>query len=262
MEIITLLKIGGKILDDEPTLDQLLDDFCALSGPKVLIHGGGKAATEMAARLGLEAMMVEGRRVTDAAMLEVVVMVYAGLVNKQVVAKIQARGQTSVGLTGADFGLMLAHKRPVVRVDYGWVGDVDQVDGPRVQWLLDHGVLPVVAPITHDGRGQLLNTNADTMAAAIANALAPLAPVRLVYSFEKPGVLRDPTDDHSVISLITPSLFLQYREAGVIAGGMVPKLEAACSALEAGVEEVVICQAKALRQVGTPGFVGTVIRKD
>ncbi|MDP5170461.1 MAG: acetylglutamate kinase [Bacteroidia bacterium] len=258
--MITVLKIGGKVLDNAAQLDQLIADFASLAGGKLLVHGGGKAATDLAARLGIEATMVDGRRITDDAMLEVVTMVYGGLMNKQVVAKLQALGQNAVGLTGADLNVIRAHKRPVSSIDYGWVGDIDQVDAPQLLALIREGILPVMAPLTHDGLGHLLNTNADTIASSVACALAADGPVRLVYSFEKPGVLSDPNDDFSVIPLITPSIYEAHKSAGIVSGGMIPKLDNAFDALQAGVEEVIICQASSVAHIGTESFVGTILR--
>ncbi len=260
--MISILKIGGKVLDDAQQLQALLASFVQLPGPKILVHGGGKAATDLAARLGLPATMVEGRRVTDAAMLEVVTMVYGGLLNKQVVAALQALGCPALGLTGADLDLIRAHKRPVGTVDFGWVGDIDRVDADRLKWLLDGGFLPVLAPLTHDGQGHLLNTNADTIASNVAQAVASFAPVRLVFAFERPGVLRDPGNDASVIPLITPELYASLKAEGVISGGMIPKLDNAFEAIAMGVQEVVICLASALPTIDQPGFTGTRIRQE
>ena len=208
MRNITVIKVGGAIVEDEARLDDLLDRFARVDGPKVLVHGGGRRATKVAAALGIETKMVDGRRVTDADMLEVVTMVYGGLVNKNVVARLQARGVNALGLTGADMNVMLSHRRPLKNgVDYGFVGDVDKVDGQALTSLLERGVIPVMAPLTHDGKGSLLNTNADTIAAETAKGLAPYYDVTLVFCFEKRGVLRDADDDDSVI----PSLNRQWH---------------------------------------------------
>lgn len=246
MEEITVIKVGGKICEEPATLDRLLADFASLPGRKALVHGGGRAATSLATRLGVETRMVEGRRVTDDAMLEVVTMVYGGLVNKRIVAGLQARGVNALGMTGADMNIILSHKRPVTTVDYGWAGDVDRADGAALRMLVEGGVVPVIAPLTHDGHGHILNTNADTMAAETAKALAGYYDVRLVYCFEKNGVLAREDDDQSVIPTIDASLYGRLRAEGVVTGGMIPKLENALGTVRAGVREVVITRASAI----------------
>ena len=255
MEKLTIIKVGGKIVEEEATLHQLLDDFAALSGYKVLVHGGGRSATRLATRLGIESRMVNGRRITDAETLNVVTMVYGGLVNKNIVAGLQARGINALGLTGADVNVIRSQKRPVQEVDYGFVGDVKQVNAPLLADLIRKGIVPVMAPLTHDGEGHLLNTNADTIAGETAKALAGLFDVTLVYCFEKRGVLRDENDDESVIPTIRSEEFRQLVAEGVIQGGMIPKLENSFQALDAGVAEVIITQASAI-----DGASGTHIR--
>ena len=255
MEKLTIIKVGGKIVEEEATLHQLLDDFAALSGYKVLVHGGGRSATRLATRLGIESRMVNGRRITDAETLNVVTMVYGGLVNKNIVAGLQARGINALGLTGADVNVIRSQKRPVQEVDYGFVGDVKQVNAPLLADLIRKGIVPVMAPLTHDGEGHLLNTNADTIAGETAKALAGLFDVTLVYCFEKRGVLRDENDDESVIPSIHREEFRQLVAEGVIQGGMIPKLENSFQALDAGVAEVIITQASAI-----DGASGTHIR--
>lgn len=255
-EKITVIKVGGKIVEEDATLYKLLDDFAAIDGYKVLIHGGGRSATKLAAQLGIESKMVNGRRITDAETLKVVTMVYGGLVNKNIVAGLQARGVNALGLTGADMDVIRSAKRPVKEVDYGFVGDVKQVNGTFLGELIHKGVVPVMAPLTHDGNGNLLNTNADTIAGETAKALAEEFDVTLVYCFEKKGVLRDENDDDSVIPLITPDEFRQYVAQGVIQGGMIPKLENSFEAIHAGVREVVITLASAIHGDG-----GTRIKK-
>ena len=252
-EQIIVIKVGGAVVEDEQTLGALIHDFAALPGRKVLVHGGGRSATRIAAQLGITSQMVGGRRITDAEMLDVVTMVYGGLVSKRLVARLQAEGVNALGLTGADMDIIRSHKRPKKNVtmddgsqqlvDFGWVGDVDRADGKRLATLVESGVVPVVAPLTHDGEGHILNTNADTIAQTVATALAPYYDVTLTYCFEKAGVLSNPDDDNSVISLITPSLFQQYRADGTISGGMIPKMENAFQALQSGVQKVVITQA-------------------
>jgi acetylglutamate kinase len=258
-EKLTIVKVGGAVVEDELQLSQLLRDFSAIEGRKVLVHGGGRKATKMAERLGIETLMVNGRRITDANMLEVVTMVYGGLVNKNLVARLQANGVNALGLTGADANAILSHKRPVKMVDgspvdYGFVGDVDSADGQMLSRLIEAGITPVMAPLTHDGEGHILNTNADTIASETAKALAPFYDVTLIFSFEKKGVLRNPDDDDSVIPVITPLLFDQFKADGTISGGMLPKIENALSAVDAGVDKVIITQATAI-----DGKHGTVI---
>ena len=243
---LTIVKVGGAVVEDSARLDSLLSDFAAIDGRKVLVHGGGRRATAIASRLGVESRMVDGRRVTDGAMLEVVTMVYGGLVNKDIVARLQARGINSIGLTGADGGVILSHKRPVKDVDYGFVGDVDRVDGSRLSSLIEGGFTPVMAPLTHDGHGQMLNTNADTIAAETAKALAERYDVTLMYCFEKPGVMAEPDDDSTLIPVITRQDFRRLKADGTVTGGMLPKLENAFSAIDAGVSRVNITLATAI----------------
>ncbi len=243
---LTIVKVGGAVVEDSARLDSLLSAFAAIDGRKVLVHGGGRRATAIASRLGVESRMVDGRRVTDGAMLEVVTMVYGGLVNKDIVARLQARGINSIGLTGADGGVILSHKRPVKDVDYGFVGDVDRVDGSRLASLIEGGFTPVMAPLTHDGHGQMLNTNADTIAAETAKALAERYDVTLMYCFEKPGVMAEPDDDSTLIPVITRQDFRRLKADGTVTGGMLPKLENAFSAIDAGVSRVNITLATAI----------------
>ena len=253
---LTLVKVGGAIVENADSLSSLLDKFASIEGHKVLVHGGGRSATRIAERLGLPQQMVAGRRVTDADTLRVVTMVYAGLVNKNIVAQLQARGINALGLTGADMNVISSHRRPPKQVrmddgstqtvDYGFVGDIDQVNADLLADLIAKGVVPVMCPIGHDTQGNLLNTNADTIAAEVAKALARNFEVTLVYCFEKRGVLRDADDDDSVISYITQTEFPVLVEQGIVSGGMLPKLENAFDAIRAGVHEVVITRADAL----------------
>ena len=272
-ESLTIVKVGGAVVEDEAQLAQLLKDFSAIPGRKVLVHGGGRRATRVAEKLGIETQMVNGRRITDASMLEVVTMVYGGLVNKNLVARLQACGVNALGLTGADIDVIRSHKRLPVKIssiqsslptgegeergfiDYGFVGDVDRADGQMLQTLIEAGITPVMAPLTHDGEGHILNTNADTIASETAKALAPFYDVTLIFSFEKRGVLARPDDDESVIPVITRPLFQQYVADGTISGGMIPKIENALAAVDAGVARVVITLATAI-----DGNSGTVIR--
>ena len=256
MEKVTIVKVGGAVVEDNEQLAQLLTDFAAIPGKKVLVHGGGRRATKVAAALGIESKMVNGRRITDAQMLEGVTMVYGGLVNKNLVAKLQAKGVNALGLTGADMDVIHSHKRPVKDgVDFGYVGDVERANGKMLQTLIQEGITPVMAPLTHDGNGNILNTNADTIASETAKALAPYYDVTLIYSFEKKGVLSNPDDDNSVIPVITRADFEKYQADGTIGGGMIPKIENALAAVDAGVKEVIITLATAI-----DGKQGTVIK--
>ena len=256
-EKLTIVKVGGAVVEDEQQLTRLLRDFSAIEGRKVLVHGGGRKATKMAERLGIETKMVEGRRITDADMLEVVTMVYGGLVNKNLVARLQANGVNALGLTGADADAIRSHKRPLKNgVDYGFVGDVDQADGEMLGRLIEAGITPVMAPLTHDGEGHILNTNADTIASETAKALAKLYDVTLIFSFEKKGVLHNPDDDDSVIATINHADFERYKADGTISGGMLPKIENALNAVDAGVAKVIITLATAI-----DGKHGTAILK-
>jgi acetylglutamate kinase len=251
MEKLTLIKVGGKIVEEAASLKQLLAGFAAVEGHKVLVHGGGRSATALAARLGIESRMVNGRRITDEETLKVVTMVYGGLVNKQIVAGLQALDVNALGLTGADLNYMRSEKRPVSDVDYGFVGDVKAVDASILSDLIMKDVVPVLAPLTHDKAGNLLNTNADTIAGEAAKALAKHFDVTLMFCFEKKGVLRVENDDDSVIPEITPALFDDLVLSGVVQGGMIPKLDNAFEALHAGVKEVIITRADAMGGGGT-----------
>lgn len=256
MEKLTVIKVGGKIVEEEATLKSLLERFSKVEGKKVLVHGGGRSATALATKLGIESKMVDGRRITDAETLKVVTMVYAGLVNKNIVANLQSLGLNALGLTGADMNYMRSDKRPVKTVDYGFVGDVKEVNASLLADLISKDVVPVLAPLTHDKKGNLLNTNADTIAGEAAKALAQYFDVTLIYCFEKKGVLRDENDDDSVIAEINPQLFQEYVEKGIIQGGMIPKLENSFAAINAGVSKVVITKADELGN-----NTGTVITK-
>lgn len=255
MEKLTLIKVGGKIVEEADTLKHLLRDFAAIEGYKVLVHGGGRSATKIASQLGIESKMVNGRRITDADMLHVVTMVYGGLVNKNIVAGLQALDVNALGLTGADMNIMRSEKRPVAEVDYGFVGDVKEVNANLLATLIKQGIVPVLAPLTHDKKGNMLNTNADTIASTTAKALSPFYDVTLIYAFEKPGVLSNPDDDNSVIPQITREDFDRYVADGTVAGGMIPKIENALAAIDAGVKQVIITKADAI-----DGQHGTFIR--
>ncbi len=255
-EKLTIVKVGGAVVEDEAQLAQLLKDFSSIEGRKVLVHGGGRRATQMAARLGIESKMINGRRITDADTLQVVTMVYGGLINKNLVARLQAHGVNALGLTGADANVIRSHKRPLKDgIDFGFVGDVDKADGSMLASLIEAGITPVMAPLTHDGQGHILNTNADTIVSETAKALAHSYDVTLIYSFEKRGVLSNPDDDDSVIPTITRADFTRYVADGTVAGGMIPKLENALNAVDAGVSQVIITLATAI-----DGQHGTVIK--
>lgn len=246
MKPITIIKVGGKIVEQPDTLNQLLNDFANIPGDKLLVHGGGRSATQMAARLGIETRMIDGRRVTDSEMLQVVTMVYGGLVNKNIVAQLQSRGINALGLTGADMNVIQSHRRPANPIDFGFVGDVDKVNGSQLNNIISQGIVPVMAPLTHDRQGSLLNTNADTIAGEVAKALTPYYDVTLIYCFEKAGVLADENDDNSVIPHITYEDFLRLKDEGVIQGGMIPKLQNSFDAIEKGVAQVIITKADAI----------------
>ena len=255
MSGINIIKVGGAVVEDGRLRAGLLDSFVSMPGSKVLVHGGGRTATEIASRLGIETKMADGRRITDADMLEVVTMVYGGLVNKRIVSELQMRGLDAIGLTGADLACLKSHKRPVKTVDYGFVGDVDSVNADAIGALLFSGPVPVIAPLSFDSFCGLLNTNADTIATAVATAFARKGvDVTLTFCFEKKGVLADPSDDDSVISEITPESYEQLKSSGVISGGMIPKLDNAFGALRGGVAKVVITNAAELGKAS-----GTVI---
>lgn len=243
MTQLTIVKVGGQIVEEPESLNRFLHDFSKISGYKILVHGGGRSATKLAERLNVESKMVDGRRITDEEILKIVTMVYGGSVNKNIVAKLQALSVDAVGLTGADMNVILSEKRPVKEIDYGFVGDVKEVNAPVFSELLNQNFVPVLAPLTHDGKGNLLNTNADTIAGETAKGLAFNFNVRLIFCFEKAGVLRDENDESSIIPFLDKNLFLQYREEGIIQGGMIPKLENAFDALAAGVKEVIITKA-------------------
>ncbi len=255
-----VIKIGGNIIDDETKLSSFLQLFAAIEGKKILVHGGGKVATKIGESLGIESRYVDGRRITDAATIDLVTMVYAGLINKKIIAQLQSFNCNAIGVTGADGNLIPANKRPVKEIDYGFAGDVLSEKIATVNWkhLLENGFIPVVAPITHDGKGQLLNTNADTIAQELAKAMSKLYNVELIYSFEKSGVLFDANDDATVISQINPASYQKLKTQGKIFAGMIPKLDNAFAALNSGVKKVVIGKAEELHLL-VKGEAGTSI---
>jgi acetylglutamate kinase len=260
MQALYVVKIGGNVIDDERATKQFLQKYSQLPGNKILVHGGGKIATQTAQRLGLEAQMVDGRRITDQAMLEVVTMVYGGLVNKNIVARLQTYSCNAIGLTGADANCILAKKREVATIDYGYAGDITEVNASQFASFLNQGLSPVVAPLTYDHDGNMLNTNADTMAATIAWSLAATFKVHLIYCFEKRGVLSDPENDDSVIAALSWTEYQHLKETGVISKGMIPKLDNAYNALRKGLERVIICHADELQEVASAhSFSGTTL---
>ncbi len=253
MQKLTIVKVGGKVVEEPESLRKLLEDFSTIEGAKILVHGGGRSATAMAEKLGVKTEMVGGRRITNKEMLDVVLMVYGGLINKNIVAQCQALGMNAIGLTGADLNIIKAVKRPVKDIDYGYAGDVVSVQAEQLQNLLKTDAVPVIAPLTHDGNGLMLNTNADTMAAETAKALAIGYDVSLVYCFEKPGVLGDPDDNGSVMPVLSYSDFKKYQEDGTINEGMIPKLDNGFDALNAGAKEIVITSASSLNKLNYSG---------
>lgn len=245
-EPLYIIKISGNIIDDEQRLDAFLKQFAKLEGNKILVHGGGKLATKMAEQMAIPQKMIDGRRITDGDTLRIVTMVYAGYINKQIVAKLQSMGTNALGITGADGNAILAHKRQHATIDYGFVGDIDMVNANLFDQLLQQNMTVIIAPITHDANGQLLNTNADTIAQEIAKALSGQYQTNLVYSFEKKGVLTDVNDDNSVINTLDRKNYEHLKSAGKIFAGMIPKLDNAFAAIEAGVSKVIIGQAEEL----------------
>lgn len=258
MDKLFVIKIGGNIIDDETKLSSFLQQYASVAGKKILIHGGGKLATKLAEQMNIPQQMVDGRRITDAETLKIVTMVYAGLINKNIVAQLQALRCNAIGLTGADGNAILAHKRGAEKLDYGFAGDVDEVNAGFLYSLLKDNLTPVFAPITHDAKGQLLNTNADTIAQEIAKSLASFFQVELIYSFEKAGVLKDASDAGSVIPTINQQYFTDLKEQNVIFAGMIPKLDNAFTALNNGVKKVVIGPAENLHSL-INGEAGTTL---
>lgn len=258
MDQLYVIKVGGNIIDDETKLDAFLASFAALGGKKILVHGGGKIATKLAADLSIPQQMVDGRRITDASTLKIVTMVYAGLINKSIVAALNAKGATSMGICGADGHAIQAHKRKHPEMDFGFVGDIDSVNTGFLTALLHTGMNLVVAPITQDRDGHLLNTNADTIAQEIARHMAVAFETTLVYSFEKKGVLKDLDDEHSVVPVINQDIFTTMKQDKAIVAGMIPKLENAFIAIRSGVKKVIIGDAMELDQL-IAGSTGTSI---
>lgn len=261
MDKLSIIKISGNIIDDDSRLQRFLVDFAKVPGHKILVHGGGKLATRMAEDLGVEQQLIDGRRITDAATLRIVTMVYAGYINKNIVARLQALHCNAMGLCGADGDSILAHKRQHPVLDYGFVGDVDAINSSLIATLLKVNITPVFAPITHDQLGQLLNTNADTIAQELATGLSSYFDVSLVYSFEKAGVLLDADDDSTVIPLLTAQYYSDLKAKEKIFAGMIPKLDNAFSALSRGVSSVIIGRAEELTAL-LNGKAGTRIQHE
>jgi acetylglutamate kinase len=261
MESLFVIKIGGNVIDEPEALDAFLKDFASIAAPKLLVHGGGKIATRLGDQLGIVSQYVQGRRITDGATIDLVTMVYGGLVNKKMVAALQAKGCQAIGLTGADANCLPAVKRPATTIDYGWVGDVlaSSVNTRVLRSFLADGLVPVMAPLTHDGQGHMLNTNADTIASALAVALSADYRVRLIYCFDKKGVLEDVQREDSVISLINKENHARLLAEGKLADGIIPKIDNAFDAIGAGVQEVLIGDARDLLQNVTGTVSGTLI---
>lgn len=263
MERLFIIKTGGNIIDKENELRIFLNDFAGISGKKILIHGGGKIATQIGEKLGIESKYINGRRITDKETIDLVTMVYGGLINKKIVAHLQAAGCNAIGLTGADANLIPATKRPVKEIDYGFVGDVDKGSELAVnswQLFLKNDLVPVVAPLTHDGHGQMLNTNADTIASVLAVLLSGFYDVRLIYCFEKKGVLRDVNKEDEVVHLINRDIYKKLQDDNALAVGILPKLDNAFDAIDHGVREVIIGHAKDLLQNINDNVTGTLIK--
>jgi acetylglutamate kinase len=261
MDNLYIIKIGGNVIDDEAALKSFLGIFASVDAKKILVHGGGKLATGMAEKLGIPQQLVEGRRITDAETLKIVTMVYAGYVNKNIVAALQSHNCNAIGLSGADANMIKAHKRISKGTDYGYAGDIDDVNVSFIEKIISDGYTPVVSPITHDAKGQLLNTNADTIASTLAAALGKTYHTTLVYCFEKPGVLENAGDDLSVIKHINKTSYAELKTNKIVSAGMIPKLDNAFSALENGVSKVVIGKAADLSEI-VKGRSGTTIANE
>ena len=262
MDKLFIIKIGGNILDDTNAQQLFLQKFAAVDSLKILVHGGGKIATSIGKQLGIEPNYINGRRITDEATIDLVTMVYGGLINKKLVAALQAMHCNAIGLTGADANIITAAKRPVAEIDYGFAGDISssQLAVDSLQMFLDNNLVPVVAPLTHDGKGQLLNTNADTIASTLAIALSKQYDVRLIYCFEKKGVLENIEDETSVITLINKEKYLQLLQDKKLADGILPKIDNAFAAINSGVKEVLIGDANDLLQNIKGHTIGTLIK--
>ncbi len=244
-----IIKIGGNIIDDDDKLSSFLKDFAQIAGKKILVHGGGKLATSIAEAMGIQQQLIDGRRITDAETLKVITMLYAGYINKNIIAKLQAQNCNALGLTGADGNVIRAHKRINSAIDYGFAGDIDKVNTEFINQILQQNISLVIAPLTHDKKGQLLNTNADTIASEIAKAMIEKYAVSLIYCFEKNGVLMNAADDESCIEKINHSYYEELKEKNIISAGMIPKLDNAFAALQSGVKNIIIGNAENLQQL-------------
>jgi acetylglutamate kinase len=263
MEKLIVIKIGGNVIDDAEKLHHFLKAFADLKGNKILVHGGGKMATKLTKEMGVEAKMINGRRITDLETLRIVTMVYAGLISKNLVAQLQMFSCNALGLSGADGNLIKANKRPVNDIDYGFVGDLDEnsIQKENLDKLITNGFVPVFSAITHDGESQLFNTNADTIASALAVAMSNIYETSLVYCFEKKGVLMDVNDENSIIRELNPYTYEDLIAKGIIADGMLPKLHNAFEAINKGVKEVFIGKADDLIELESSGLLGTRLIK-
>lgn len=263
MESILVIKIGGNIIDDATALSKFLADFAAIKQPKILIHGGGKLATQLCKELNIEPKLIDGRRITDAKTLDVVTMVYAGLINKKIVAQLQSKNCNAIGLTGADGNCIEAHQRIHPSIDFGFVGDIDGVHSEFFIELLHKNYTPIIAPITHDRNGNLLNTNADTMAAEIAIALSKNKKVAFYYCFEKNGLLQNVNDENSIIANVNLKEIEQLKEKQIITDGMIPKIDNISLAIKNGVEKVILCHAQNIRSIVNENAIfGTTFTKN
>lgn len=250
MSFVKVIKVGGKVIDDDHKLDAFLEAFVAIEEPKVLVHGGGSVASDMGERLGIRPNMVDGRRITDAETLEVITMVYGGLINKKIVAKLQSLGVNALGLSGADLNIIPAKKRNPKPIDFGWVGDVEQVNSEWITTFLREGVAPVLAPLTHDKNGNMLNTNADTIASSVASALSSNFETELMFCFDRPGVM----NGEKLISEMNLLLYRHLKDTGIVSDGMIPKIDVGFHALNNGVSKVSI---RSFKDVAEPAS-GTV----
>lgn len=259
---VFVIKIGGNVIDDEVNLNKFLKEFSQIKAPKILVHGGGKIATRIGDKLGIVSQYIDGRRITDDATIDLVTMVYGGLINKKMVAQLQQNGCNAIGLTGADANSIPARKRPVKEIDYGWVGDIDaeKINTTLIHQLLEANIAPIFAPLTHDEQGHILNTNADTIASAIAINLSKIFSVRLIYCFEKKGILENIEDENSVITTIDKSSYAELKAANKLFAGILPKLDNAFAAIDSGVKEVLIGHADDLLANTTEKTIATLIQ--
>ena len=258
-EELIVVKIGGNVIDNEKSLEKFLSDFSQIDKKKILVHGGGKIATEIALKLGIEAVMVEGRRVTDKPMLDIVTMVYGGLINKNIVAKLQSLGNNAIGLSGADGNSVLCEKRPVKNIDYGFVGDVKNVNNSFFTNLINENIVPVMSPLSHDGKGNMLNINADTVATTISKSMATSYSVTLLYCFELNGVLSNFEDKNSVIQNMNFEYYEELKSMGTISKGMIPKMDNSFDAIQNGVTKVVICHSDNMLTASKGMVTGTLL---